>query len=47
MRLADGTPDEAIVTADEASGLISQRIDTTALIHPADAEKVPLLVEPA
>ena len=47
VRLSDGTPDEAIITADEASGLIGQRIEAAALIHPADAEKVRLLVESA
>ena len=47
VRLSDGTPDEAIITADEASSLIGQRIEAAALIHPADAEEVRLLVESA
>ncbi|MCL5669686.1 MAG: SNF2-related protein [Acidobacteria bacterium] len=47
VRLPDGTPDEAIITEDEASGLIAQRIEAASLIHPADPEKVRLLVESA
>ena len=47
VRLSDGTPDEAIITADETSRLIGQRIQAAPLIHPADAEKVQLLVESA
>ena len=37
MRLSDGTPDEAIITADEALTLIGMTGAAT-LIHPADAE---------
>ena len=35
VRLSDGTPDEAIITADEASGLIGQKTETFALLSPA------------
>jgi hypothetical protein len=45
VRLSDGTPDEAIITADEAAGLMGQKIETSTLIHPAEAEKIRLLVE--
>src|ERR1700688_77127 len=47
VRLGDGTPDEAILSLAEATELAGQVINTPALIHPTDAEKLRLLVESA
>jgi len=47
VRLPDGTPDEAILSADEAASLLRQKVEAAALIHPADAERIRLLVESA
>src|SRR5580658_975844 len=47
VRLADGTPDEAILSLEEAATLAGQVVTTQAVIHPADAEKLRLLVESA
>src|SRR5208283_5740507 len=47
VRLADGTPDEAILSLEEAAALAGQVVTTTAAIHPVDAEKLRLLVESA
>jgi superfamily II DNA or RNA helicase len=47
VRLSDGTPDEAILSLDEAAALAGQVITTQAAIHPADPEKLRLLVESA
>ena len=47
VRLGDGTPDEAILPLEEAAALAGQVVSTQAAIHPADAEKLRLLVESA
>src|SRR5215472_1570114 len=47
VRLPDGTPDEAILSADEAQLLAGQVVTTEGVIQPADAEKLRLLVESA
>jgi hypothetical protein len=47
VRLGDGTPDEAILSLEEAAALAGQVVNTQAAIHPADAEKLRLLVESA
>jgi superfamily II DNA or RNA helicase len=47
VRLSDGTPDEAILSLEEATALAGQVVSTQAVIHPADAEKLRLLVESA
>jgi hypothetical protein len=47
VRLIDGTPDEAILSLEEASALIGQAVVTPTLIRPADAEKLRILVESA
>lgn len=47
VRLLDGSPDEAILSADEAGALVGQAADTPAKAPPADAEKLRLLVESA
>src|SRR5713226_7953334 len=47
VRLGDGTPDEAILSLEEAAALAGQVVTTQAVVHPADAEKLRLLVESA
>lgn len=47
VRLGDGSPDEAILSLEEAATLVGQVVSTQAAIHPADAEKLRLLVESA
>ncbi len=47
VRLSDGTPDEAILSVEEASALVGQAVVTPTVIRPADAEKLRLLVESA
>jgi hypothetical protein len=47
VRLADGTPDEAILSLEEGAALVGQAVVTPTAIHPADAEKLRLLVESA
>jgi superfamily II DNA or RNA helicase len=47
VRLPDGTPDEAILSPDEAASLAGQTISTPTIIRPADPEKLRLLVESA
>src|SRR3990172_9255634 len=47
VRLFDGTPDEAILSQDEASALFGQRVAAATKVRPADAEKIRLLVESA
>jgi superfamily II DNA or RNA helicase len=47
VRLADGTPDEAIITAAEAAAILGQGADSAVKCHPADAERIRLLVESA
>jgi len=47
VRLGDGTPDEAILSLQEAEALAGQALATQAIVHPGDAEKLRLLVESA
>ena len=47
VRLADGTPDEAIISPEEAASLIGQAATTPTLVQAANAEKIRLLVESA
>jgi len=47
VRLSDGTPDEAILSVEEASALVGQAVVAPSVVHPADAEKLRLLVESA
>jgi len=47
VRLLDGTPDEAILSREEALALFGQRIATATTIRPVEAEKVRLLIESA
>src|SRR5712692_7781233 len=47
VRLGDGSPDEAILSLEEAAALAGQVVITQAAIHPTDAEKLRLLVESA
>src|SRR5271165_5178210 len=47
VRLADGTPDEAILSADEAATLVGQAVEAPPAIRPVNAEKLRLLVESA
>jgi hypothetical protein len=47
VRLPDGSPDEAILSADEAEGLFGQTTTGTVKIAPAEADELRLLVESA
>jgi superfamily II DNA or RNA helicase len=47
VRLSDGSPDETILSNEEASALLGQRIETAKSVTPVDAEKFRLLVESA
>src|ERR1700730_10077256 len=47
VRLADGSPEEANVSLEEVTALVGQTVVNATLIHPADAEKMRLLVESA
>jgi len=47
VRLSDGRPDEAIISAEEAAALLGQTVTAPAAVHPAEAEKIRLLVESA
>ena len=47
VRLSDGSPDEAILSADEAELLFGQMAAKVAKIAPAEVEKLRLLVESA
>jgi len=47
VRLGDGTPDEAILSLEEAASLVGQVVTMRAAIQAADAEKLRLLVESA
>lgn len=47
VRLSDGTPDEAILSPEEAAALIGTTVAAPTAIQPADAEKTRLLVESA
>jgi len=47
VRLADGTPDEAILSLEEGAALVGQAVVAPTVVHPAEAEKLRLLVESA
>jgi len=47
VRLADGTPDEAIITADEAAAILGKGLESSLRARPADAERIRLMVESA
>ncbi len=47
VRLADGTPDEAILSLEEAATLLGQAVIAPTSIQPVNAEKLRLLVESA
>src|SRR5690348_7272951 len=47
VRLADGTPDEAILSLDEAGALLGQTVVVPTRVQPVDSEKLRLLVESA
>ena len=47
VRLADGTPDEAILSAEEAAEIFGQQPEKPTSIRPFDAENLRLLVESA
>src|SRR5947209_776711 len=45
VRLSDGTPDEAILSCDEAATIFGQQAEAPTSIKPVDAESLRLLVE--
>ncbi len=45
IRLADGTPDEAILSQDEAATIFGQQPEGPTSVRPVDAESIRLLVE--
>jgi SNF2 family DNA or RNA helicase len=47
VRLPDGTPDEAIISADEAEAIFSQATEAPVRAAPADPDKLRLLIESA
>lgn len=47
VRLGDGTPDEAVLSLQEAEALAGQTLTVQANVRPSDAEKLRLLVESA
>jgi len=47
VRLADGSPDETILSREEADSLLGHRVDTPTSVAPVDAEKFRLLIESA
>jgi hypothetical protein len=47
VRLADGTPDEAILSRDEAAAVFGQQAEAPTSVKPADADSIRLLVESA
>ncbi|MBI2231148.1 MAG: DEAD/DEAH box helicase family protein, partial [Deltaproteobacteria bacterium] len=47
VRLADGSPDETILSREEADSLLGHRVDTPTSVAPVDAEKFRLLSESA
>ncbi|MCL6546477.1 MAG: DUF3883 domain-containing protein [Bryobacteraceae bacterium] len=47
VRLSDGTPDEAILSREEASSVFGQQAEAPTSIKPADPESLRLLVESA
>jgi hypothetical protein len=47
VRLADGTPDEAILSGDEAAAVFGQQAEAPTSVKSTDAESIRLLVESA
>src|SRR5262249_7208600 len=47
VRLSDGTPDEAILSRNEAATVFGQQSEAPTSIKPVDAESIRLLVESA
>jgi superfamily II DNA or RNA helicase len=47
VRLRNGSPDEAIISIDEAVALVGQKTETVVKVRPVDAERLRLLVESA
>jgi len=47
VRLPDGTPDEAVLSAEEAAAVAGQKATVVTQIQPANAEQVRLMVESA
>ena len=47
VRTLDGTPDEAILSRDEAATLFGHGVTAPSRVRPADAERVRLLIESA
>jgi hypothetical protein len=47
VRLADGTPDEAILSSDEASTIFGRQAEAPTSVKPVDGESIRLLVESA
>lgn len=47
VRLHDGSPDEAILSFEEAAALVGAKTETMAKVQPADAERLRLLIESA
>jgi len=47
VRLSDGSPDETILSADEASALLGAKTSLAITVNPEDSEKIRLLVESA
>jgi len=45
VRLHDGTPDEAVLSIEEANALVGQKVESATKTKPVDAEKLRLLVE--
>ena len=47
VRLSDGTPDEAILSQEEAASVLGQQVELPTSVKPVDAEGLRLLVESA
>jgi superfamily II DNA or RNA helicase len=47
VRLSDGSPDETILSADEASALLGAKTSQAITVNPEDSEKIRILVESA
>jgi superfamily II DNA or RNA helicase len=45
VRLADGTPDETVISREEAETIFGKQVEVQASVKPADAENIRLLVE--
>jgi hypothetical protein len=47
VRLSDGTPDEALLSRNEAATVFGQQAEAPTAVKPADAQSIRLLVESA